>query len=140
MVQESTTPDLLALVRRAIEADSFEEWATLAPQFYSPDAVWNLGGMLGSLVGFDAIRAFVGDYWLMWEDHDHHVEEIVDIGRGVTFSVVREHGRMKGSDAVVTARNASVTIWADGRIVSTTSYPNIDGARAAAERLAQEPG
>ena len=75
----------------------------------------------------------------MWEDH-HHVEEILDLGHGVTFGVIREHGRMKGSDAVVEARNASVTTWDDGRIVRSSTYANIDEARAAAERLARERG
>jgi ketosteroid isomerase-like protein len=110
----------------------------LAEQLYAPDAVWDAGGMLGSLEGFAAIRAFVMDYWLMWDDHHHHVEEIVDLGNGVMYVVTREHGRMKGSDAYVEARHGSVRLLVEGRTVRTATYPDIDEARAAAERLAQE--
>jgi ketosteroid isomerase-like protein len=140
MPEESTTPDLAELMRRSIEADSFDEWATLVEQFYAMDVVWQLGGMLGSLEGFAAVRAFVKDYWLMWDEHHHHVEEIVDLGNGVWFTAIREHGRVKGSDAVVEARNASVSLAADGRIVHAKTYTDVDKARAAAERLAQERG
>jgi ketosteroid isomerase-like protein len=140
MAEEGATPDLVELVRGSIEADSFDEWATLAEQLYTPDAVWDVGGMLGSLEGFAAIRAFVKDYWLMWDEHHHHVEEIVDLGNGVWFTVIREHGCIKGSNAVVEARNASVSLLADGRIVRAKTYTDVDKARAGAERLAQERG
>lgn len=140
MADESTTPALLELAGRAIEADTYDEWAVLAERLYAPDAVWNLGGMLGSLEGSGAIRAFVKDYWLMWDEHHHYVEENLDLGHGVTFGVVREEGRMKGSDAYVRARNAWVSLWEDGRVVRTTSYADIDQGRSAAECLAREPG
>jgi ketosteroid isomerase-like protein len=138
MHEESITPDLVELARRAIEADTYEEWDALAERLYAPDAVWSLGGMLGSLEGLPAIRAFVKDYWLMWDDHRHYLEETLDLGHGVMFGVVRERARTKGSDAYVEARNAWVSLWEEGRVVRTTSYADIDEARAAAERLAQE--
>jgi hypothetical protein len=56
------------------------------------------------------------------------------------FGIVREEGRMKGSDAYVEARNAWVNLWEEGRVVRTTSYSDIDEARAAAQRLAEERG
>jgi ketosteroid isomerase-like protein len=138
MPEESTTPDLVELVRRTIEADSFAEWAMLAEQLYAPDAVWDLGGMFGSLDGFAAIRAFVMDYWLTWDDHHHHAEEIVDLGNGVMYTLIREHGRMKGSDAYVEASAGWVSLLVEGRVVRATTYTDIDEARAAAERLAKE--
>ncbi len=140
MPEESTTPDLVELARRMIEADSFDEWAILAEQLYAPNAVWDQGGMLGSVEGFAAIRAFVEDYWLMWEDHHHYAEEVLDLGHGVVYSVVREHGRMKGSDAYVESRNAWVILWVERRVVRATRYKDIDEARAAAERLAESRG
>ncbi len=73
-----------------VEADGFDEWATLAERLYAPDAVWHLGGMLGSLQGFAAIRAFVMGYWSMWEEHHHRVWESVDLGDGVWYMVTRE--------------------------------------------------
>ena len=47
---------------------------------------------------------------------------------------------MKGSDALIEARNASVSLVVEGRIVSAATYSDIDEARAAAERLARERG
>jgi ketosteroid isomerase-like protein len=139
MPEEPTTPDLLELSRRAVEADSFDEWAMLAEQVYAPNAVWDVG-MVGSLEGFAAIRAFVRDYWLMWDDHHHYVEENVDLGHGVFCMAIREHGRMKGSDADLEAKWASVSLVVEGRVVRQTTYSDLDEARAAAERLAQERG
>jgi ketosteroid isomerase-like protein len=123
-----------------LEADTFDEWAMLAEQIYAPNAVWNTGGHMGRLEGRDAIVAFVRDYWLMWDDHHHYVEESVDLGHGVIWGVIRERGRMKGSDAYVEARNAWVSLWNEGRMVRWTSYADTDKARAAAERLARERG
>jgi hypothetical protein len=40
----------------------------------------------------------------------------------------------------VERRVAAVAVWADGLIERLTTYTDIDEARAAAERLAEEPG
>jgi ketosteroid isomerase-like protein len=137
--QESTTRDLLELARRMIEADTFDEWAMFAEQIYAPNAVWEASG-LDTFEGRRAIVAFVRDYWSIWDDHHHYVEEMVDLGHGVIWGVVREHGRIKGSDARVEARWAFVNLLVQGRVVRSTTYIDIDEAHAAAERLAQEPG
>jgi ketosteroid isomerase-like protein len=122
-----------------IEADTFEEWAMLAERVYATNAVWDVG-MVGSLEGFDAIRAFVRDYSLMWADHHHYVEENVDLAHGVVCGVIREHGHMKDSDAPVQARWALVSLVVQGRVVRSTSYTDIEEGRAAAARLAEERG
>jgi ketosteroid isomerase-like protein len=136
MPEESPTSDLVELSCRMIEADTFDEWAMLAEQVFAPNAVWDVG-LVGSLDGFDAIRAFVRDYWLMWDAHHHYVEENVDLGHGVICGVIREHGRMKDSDASVEARWALVSLVAQGRVVRSTTYTDIDEGRAAAARLAE---
>jgi hypothetical protein len=136
--EESTTPDRLELFRQMIEADTFDEWAVFVEQIYAPNAVWRTGALAGLLEGRDAIVAYVRDYWLMWDDHHHHVEESVDLGHGVIWVIIREHGRMKGSDAYVEARYAMVNLWDEDRIVRSTSDADTDRARAAAERLAEE--
>ena len=51
-----------------------------------------------------------------------------------------QHGRPSGSDGFVRFRYAAVSTWADGLIALQTNYTDIDEARAAAERLAQEWG
>jgi hypothetical protein len=96
-----------------------------------------LGGALGSIEGKAAILAFVEEYWTTWEDHHHYAEEVLDLGHGVMFWIVREHGRLKGSDAYVETRNAWVSlVWVAGRLVRSTTYKDIDEGRAVAEQLA----
>jgi prophage DNA circulation protein len=58
----------------------------------------------------------------------------------VTFAVHRQHARPIGSTAPVQTREAQVTEWVEGRVMRVTAYLDIDEARAAAERLAEERG
>jgi hypothetical protein len=58
----------------------------------------------------------------------------------VTFPVIIQKGRPVGSTAHVRYRIAQVNTWVDGMIVRSTGYNDIDEARAAAERLAEERG
>jgi ketosteroid isomerase-like protein len=62
------------------------------------------------------------------------------LGNAVTFAVILRRGRVVGSSGSVQLRYASVAEWRDGLIVRKTTYHDIDEARAAAERLAQERG
>jgi ketosteroid isomerase-like protein len=135
--EESTTPDVEE-IRSWVEADNYDEFAAFMEQHYAADAVWDLGNVgLGTYEGLATILAFLQDYWSTWEDHHHYVEDIVDLGHGVGYMVLREVGRMKGSDARVRARAAWITIWEDGKVVRNTAYADVDEARADAERLAQ---
>jgi hypothetical protein len=54
--------------------------------------------------------------------------------------IVREDGRMTGSEGVVEARVAHVLESVDGLVVRDITYTDIAEARAAAERLAEEGG
>jgi ketosteroid isomerase-like protein len=106
---------------------------------WAPDIVWDMSeSVLGTLHGRAAVREFLEAWWATWEDHHHYIEEIRDCGHGVVFIAVLEDGRPVGSEGRVQARNAQVQEWVDGKTVRITSYANIDKARVAAERLAQE--
>jgi hypothetical protein len=52
--------------------------------------------------------------------------------------VIVQKGRVAGSSGSVQLRYGAVTEWVDGLIVRNTTYTDIDEARAAAERLAEE--
>ena len=67
-------------------------------------------------------------------------EEVRDLGGGVAFSVFIQRGRPRSATGWVQLRAASVTIVVDGLTERTTLYLDIDQARAAAERLAEERG
>ena len=88
-----------------------------------------------------AIRGFLEDWDRSFEDLEIDVEDVVEIGAGVTLGEVLQSGRPVGSrGGRVSYRLAFVAVWADGLIVRAANYTDIDEARAAAERLAEERG
>jgi hypothetical protein len=68
------------------------------------------------------------------------LEEVRDLGNGVTFGVVRQQGRLVGGSGHAHLRHAAVHVWVDGVIARGITGPDIDEVRAAAERLAEERG
>jgi ketosteroid isomerase-like protein len=106
--------------------------------FYVPDAVWETG--LEVIEGREAIRGFFEDVLASYEEYDSEAVEMVDLGNGVTFAVLLSRGGLPGSSGDVQMRWAAVAVWEDGLIERLHSSTDIDEARAAAERLAQERG
>ena len=140
MPEESTTPDLVELSRDVLDAASRHD-LDAALSFYAHDAVWDLSAVgLGTVEGVAAIRTFVEDWWGTWADYLLEVEETVDLGHGVVFSTAREDGRLVASDRHVEQRVAFIFLWAQGVVERQTVHLDIDEARAAAERLAEERG
>jgi ketosteroid isomerase-like protein len=138
MTEESTTPDLMELGEQAFEAGSRHDLDGVM-RFYSPDAVLDMSTVgLGTYEGTLAIREFVLGWWATFEDHVLEQEETVDLGHGVLFSTIREVGRLAGSDGLVEQHRGWVTVWVGNKIVHHAFYGDMDEARAAAERLAQE--
>jgi ketosteroid isomerase-like protein len=132
------TRKLIAIANRAENLD-----AVLAS--YAPDAVLELrdvstpAGMATISKGVEAFGATLTEWWSVWEGHHHHIEEIVDMGNGVVYTVAREDSRLRGSQARVEQTNAHVLHWVDGSIDSWMIYRDVDRGRADAERLAREP-
>jgi ketosteroid isomerase-like protein len=141
MSAESTTPDLVELGRGLFEAANRRDFNAILLR-YAPDAIWDMNplGGLGTFEGHAAIRGFWEDWYASYEDFQIDVEEMVDLGNGVGFTVATQTARPVGSSGAVQLRYALVGIWADGSIVRLTNYANIDEARAEAERLAEERG
>jgi ketosteroid isomerase-like protein len=140
MSEESTTPDLVELNRRSIEAAARQDF-DVAMSVYSPRAVWDMSRLgLGDYEGAAAIRGLFEDWMRAFEEFDIEIEEILDIGSGITIAVVHQGGRPAGSTGYVQLRFASVVEWTEGMIDRMTNYTDIDEARAAAERLAEGRG
>jgi ketosteroid isomerase-like protein len=143
--EESTTPDLVEVVRRSLEASSRRD-LDAAFSIWAPDALVELAplgfGVLkgGSLTGREAIRKFWEDLLGAFDGFEIRNEELHDFGSGVTFAVFRQRGRPHGGGGFVENRYGAVGIWRDGRIARSTTYLDIDEGRAAAERLAEERG
>jgi ketosteroid isomerase-like protein len=137
MSKESTTPDLVELARRSIEAENGE----VALSYYAPNAVWDASPWgMEIFEGRAAVRRFFDDWGSSYADLEWKAEEIRDIGDGITFAVILQKGRVVGSSGIVQLRYAAVTEWMEGLIVRNTTYRDIDEARAAAQRLAGSKG
>jgi ketosteroid isomerase-like protein len=138
MSEESTTPDLVELARRFFAAVNRRDLDAVE-SFYAPDAVLR-GAEIGTFEGPAAIRRLFEDMASPYEEFQGDIEEIIDLGNGVAFAVTIGKGRPVGSSGKVHLRFASVVMWTEGVIEQQTNYMDIDQARAAAERLAEERG
>src|SRR5271165_7588013 len=97
MSEESTTPDLVELVRQANEAYGRRDFDA-AMSIYASDAVWDASQTaFGTYEGAVAIRSFLEDWIGTFEEYEQEILESRDLGDGVVFTVVRFHGRPAGS-------------------------------------------
>jgi ketosteroid isomerase-like protein len=138
MADESTTPDLAELWRRAVDAfargDSDEAAAA-----YAGRAVFDLSRLgIGIFEGREAIRGLFEDWVEPYEEYQAECEEFLDLGNGVNFAVLLHGGRPGGRDGFVDVRHSYTMTWRHGLIEPFIVYADIDEARAAAERLAEE--
>ena len=138
MAAESTTPDLVELTRRSFAAANRGEWDAVM-DFFARDAVWEVPE-LQAFEGRAAIRRLLEDWVGAYDDAEIEVVHVLDLGGGVGYVVACLQGRLAESTAHLRVRYGAVYTWADDLIVRVTSQPDIDEARAAAERLAEERG
>jgi ketosteroid isomerase-like protein len=138
MREEPTTPDLVEVVQRCVEAVNRRDLDEFV-SFFGAASVWDLSPMgLGAYEGVSAIRAFIEDWQASYDEFELALEEVADLGNDVVFAVVLQRGRVAESAAEVRMRYASVNSGAHGLFERISNYSDIDDARAAAERLAQE--
>jgi ketosteroid isomerase-like protein len=135
MSQESTTPDLVELVRKQLEALDRRDLDGVMNSV-AEDSVLE-GRVENFLEGRAAIRRFLEDWFRAWEDLDFELEEVSDLGGGVVFAVVIQDGRPVGGDGRVRQREGWIYLWVGGSIARLTTS-EVDQARAAAERLAEQ--
>jgi ketosteroid isomerase-like protein len=139
MTEQFTSPDVVELMRALSDARTVD--ATMA--YYSADAVYDMSRMgMGVFEGRAAIRGFLEDWDNQYEEYDDEILEVVDLGAGIVFLVVRQNARPWGSPEHVRLRDVYgyVFVWANGKVLPATPYRDINEARAAAERLAESRG
>ena len=140
MPDESMTPDLVELTRLSFQPAKSRNFGAMMA-FWADNPVWDLSPMgLGVYRGTTAVRSFFEDWISSYEQFEAEVEECLDLGNGVVLSVIVQTASLAGSSGEVMIRYASIAVWENSLIVSVTNHPDIDEARAAAERLAGEPG
>jgi ketosteroid isomerase-like protein len=138
--EEFTTPDLAERMKRAVEAFNAGDF-DLAASMYAPAALFYPRAAVGVLEGRETIRSFFEDWHGMYEEFTFEIEEVHDLGNGVTFCVISQCGRLADTAAwIPQERSALVVTWADGLIEKETNFTDPSEARAAAERLAEERG
>jgi hypothetical protein len=140
MSEESTTPDLVEKVRAMFEAGDRHDLDTVM-SVLDRDVVLDLSRIgLGSFMGQAAVRGFVEDWWGSYEEFENKPEEIIDLDNGVVLTINHQIARPVGVSGQVERYDAYVFLFEAGVFVRWTAYPDIDEARAAAERLAEERG
>jgi ketosteroid isomerase-like protein len=141
MPKEPTTPDLAELNRGLVEAWNRRDIDAVM-SFFAPNAVWDRPLAPGDerLRGRTAIRGWLEESFRPYEEWEMEVEELLDLGKGVSFSVAVQKGRLVGSSGFVQTRLASAVVRDGDLIARIVSYLDIDEARAAAGRLAEERG
>jgi ketosteroid isomerase-like protein len=136
MAEESTRPDPVELVRKQVEALDHSDLDGVMSSV-AEDGV--LDGRADLIEGRAAIRSFVEEWFSAYEELDYELEEVSDLGGGVVFAVVIQDGRLVGSAGRLRQREGWVYLWVGGSIARLTTS-DVEQARVAAERLAQERG
>jgi ketosteroid isomerase-like protein len=136
--EESATPDLVELAQSSFEAINRGDFDAFM-SFWGPDPVsYTSAAGLGTFEGRGAVRGFFEDWISSYEEFEVVAGEIVGLGNGVTYAILRQEGRPAGSSGEVRFRFASVGRWVNGLAVRVRNYVDLDQARAAAQRLAEE--
>lgn len=137
MSDQSTSPDLVELTRQAIEDSRRGDYGA-ALSVSSVDVVWESLDGLGVFEGATAVRRFLEDFGSAYESFQTDPEQILDIGGGIIFAVIRHTGHLRGAGGPVEGRYAWGMAWEHGRVVHVIAGGDIGKVRAAAERLAEE--
>jgi len=135
--EEFTTPDLAELNRRFVQAWNRRDVDALMSSF-APDAVWEATGVAEHLRGLTAIRGHLEDNLRPYEEYQVRLEEFLDLGKGVSFSVTLHRGRLVGGSGVVQMRIGAVVRREGDLIMRVRTSIDLDQARATAEQLAEE--
>jgi ketosteroid isomerase-like protein len=136
MSEEPTTPDLEELMRHVLQGSDVDS----VLEYFAPDAIYESENLGSRFEGVPAIRSFIEGWFGSYDDYAVRIEDHRNVGNGVTLTVSVARGRPVGSSGYVAFRHATVSVWIEGRITRLMTYTDIDQARAAAERLAQERG
>src|SRR5271154_3544001 len=119
--EESATPDLIELGRRIFDAGRRADVDGVVG-FYSTDVVLEMSDSALTFECLTEIRRFYADFFGLWEDLVSELEELLDLGNGVTFSVISNRGRPVGSTAEVRQRLAWIATWQECKITRVDIY------------------
>jgi ketosteroid isomerase-like protein len=140
MSEKSAPADLVVLARSLCESLERRDYDA-ALSFFASDPVWDMSAMgMGTFRGRDPVRGLLEDWNGSYEEWEIDLEELLDMGSGVVFTVAMERAKPAGSTGRVQLRYAAVIVFAKGMVTRAITFPDIEQARAAGERLAEERG
>lgn len=86
----------------------------------------------GPIIGRDAMRAYLADWYEMFDGFEIAVEDLIDAGEGLVLTVYRISGQAKASGVPVETTLATIWTIRDGKIVRGREYLTRDEALRAA--------
>ena len=90
------------------------------PELFDPDYEFDnteLWPDLSEVLGFEAAQKAMREYWETFDAYHVEIEEMIHSDEGRVVVLVRDGGRMRGTDAEVWNRFFHVWTLRDGRIV-----------------------
>ena len=81
---------------------------------------------IGEVLGFDAAQAAMREYWETFEGYRVEIEEVIHADERRVVNLVRDGGRMRGTDAEVWNQFFHVWTLRDGRIVHLSVHTDRD--------------
>lgn len=100
-----------------------------------PDIEWDISGY--PVAGFpqrgrgrNEFVAHVSKYWSLWNDYSQNVTEMIDAGDNVVV-VLREHARLRNSDADLEREVAAVWTMENGKRVRFRAFATREDAMRA---------
>jgi ketosteroid isomerase-like protein len=125
------------LTRRSFAAAGSGDYERMMT-FYGRDSVFDMSGWgLGVHIGPRAIRRFFESWIGSFAEFHMELEEVVDLGSGVTFAVAYQDARSPGTRGHLRLRHAAITVWENGVALRVTNYRDIEHARELAETIGQ---
>jgi ketosteroid isomerase-like protein len=86
---------------------------------------------IGPIIGRDALRAYLADWYEMFPDLTVAIEEVIDAGPGRVIAVWRLTGTARGSGVPTEMRVPVVFTIRDAKVVRGREYLTMDQALAA---------
>ncbi len=122
-MSRNDTPDSpLELTRRSFEAANSGDYGRMM-SFYGPESVFDMGDWgLGVHSGPVAIRTFFEAWIGAFDEFEMTLEEMHDLGGGVTLAVARQRALAARSRTPLRLQHAAITVWSDGVAVRVTNY------------------
>jgi ketosteroid isomerase-like protein len=86
----------------------------------------------GPIIGRDAMRRYLGEWYEMFDGYKLAVEDVIDAGEGRVLIVYRGSGQARASGVPVDMSVFSILTIRDGKIVRGREYLTMDEALRAA--------